>query len=286
MNVNLSKVLTESVTKKLGDANVKAITEACNAELSAQIADIEKANAEKFDNFVSGLVKQFDAKVESAINESVKNNIIGTANEKMFSVLQGVANLIESAGIPVTELSKELQLKLKDADSKIVSAMKEREQIKKALDNADKEKYIMNRLQGLRPEIVSSALDHFKDRDILDVQDEINIFIDGDFSSIIPDTDSDNFNSDEFKLDDVRDALAEIEQNDNDNKVMSDIKTKNSKFESMNKNLSRIKVLGSNQDISIDTLNESVSPVNELDDDAREAMNKIQDFNNLGYKYR
>jgi len=286
MAIDLTKVLKEQQIKKLGDETVKVITEACNAELSAKISEMETTNAEKFDKFVSSLVKQFDSRVESAINESVKNNLIGTANEKMFNVLQNVANIMEAAGIPVTENTKVLQMKLKEADTKLAEDFKVRETLKKELDNAEKEKYIMNRLQGLRPEIVAHALAHFKDRDILDVQDEIGQFIEGDFASIIPDTDSDKFTkTEELNLDDVRDALAEIDQGVADNKAMNEIKTK-SKFESLNKNLSMKKIIGFNEDITTEALNESINPKSDLEDDALEAMNKIQDFNNLGYKYR
>lgn len=285
MAFDITKILKDNQLKNLNVETIKAINEACNADLNARVSEIEKSNSNKFESFVTGLVGEFDNRVNSVINESVKTNLIGTANEKMFTILKDVANLIESAGIPVTETTKLAQIKLKEADRNLVDAFKEREKLKNELDQTSKEKYIMTKLQGLKPEIVSLALEHFKNSDILDVEDEISAFIEGDFTDLMPDVDDDKFDGKELQMDQVKDALEEIAQGDANNNIMKEIKTK-SRFESINKNLSVKRVMGAHQD-NIDVLNESVVAFNSnLDQDAVDAMNRIQDFNNLGYKYR
>ena len=133
----------------------------------------------------------------------------------------------------------------------------------------------------MKPEIISHALDYFKNKDILDVQDEIDAFLDKDFSKLVLETEDEL--SGDLDLDRVKDALQGL-----DEKEVGKEKSP-SKFESLGKGLKNQKVMaGRTPDLNKSTLVESSMPNSgtDTDEDTREALDKIDDFNNLGYHFK
>ena len=207
----------------------------------------------------------------------------------MFNIVKDMANLLEHAGIPITEKTKELQEKLQTANKNLTTAWKEKEVIEEELKVSNKDNYIHTQLKGMAPEIVNSAMEHFKDKDILDVQEELQSFLDGDFSGLDMEMSSDDMIGD-ISLDQVQQACEDIESEENQRVNASNEVNKDKKkvFESLGKGLnSKKSLLNSNSDVTEKSLNESkqAQDLAEMDDDVKEAKEQIDDFDNLGFHF-
>ena len=134
-------------------------------------------------------------------------------NSKLYGIVKDIANLLEGAGITTTEKTKELKQKLKKTDEQLETVYKDREEIKGQLDDEMKKNLIYAKLHGMKPEVVDLALETFKNKDIREIDDEaIEAFLDGDFTDLVADSvEQDQFSGD-IELDQVRDALAEIDE--------------------------------------------------------------------------
>jgi hypothetical protein len=287
MKITIENLLTEADQKKLSATSIKNINESIAKEMASQVDKIETETKIRFDSMVESISSRFDNTVVGAITEGV-SDVGNGINTKLVGVVTDMIGILENAGIHSTEKTKEIQAKLKVANQNVETAVKEREVVKDQLDGAEKENYILNRLVGTRPEIVSAALDFFKNKDILDVQDELDAFIDGDFSEIV-DNDTDDFDEglSDVTLDQVSDVLSEISKTNTET-----ISRGSAKFESLGRGLNPQKglVTRSAPDVTDSELHNSASLV-ESDgtqtdkSDAGSTLNQIEDFRDLGYNF-
>jgi len=296
MIINVKEILKEEEIGQFSPESLKSINEALNnavnVEFSARTEQLETENAEKFESLVENISKKFDNQVSTVILENVKNNVGKTIDAKFYNIVKSMVNLLESAGIPTTEKTKELQMKLKQSTEKIASQWKEREEIKAELSSAEKEKMIMSQLQGMKPEVVNAALEHFKNKDMIDAQDELEVFINGDFSELTFDDDEKEKEfAGEIDLEQVQDALEELETDKTD-KLQSAAFNKKPKYESLGKGLKPQKA-GKTPNVTNEALeNASNKAIVEskngenVEDDTQEAMEQINEFGNLGYHFK
>jgi len=278
MTIDIKNILDSKVLNKLGDDVINTINESVNAEYNNRVSKLENDTSQRFESLVENLSSKFDNQVNSAIVENFNDNVGKTVDTKLYGVIKEVANVLESAGIPVTEKTKELQTNMRDMEKKINDMSDEYEVMKEQMKDHKKESWIHTRLAGMKPEIISHALEYFKNKDILDVQDEIETFLDNDFSNLVLDSDDDDGDLD---LDKVKDALKDLDSSS----VSPEPK---SKFESLGKGLKTQKVMaGRTPDVSKSSLVESEAIQNmSVDNEAQEALERIDDFNNLGYHFK
>lgn len=278
MTIDINNILDKKVLNKLGSDAIKAINESVNAEYDARVSKLETDTSQRFESLVENLTSKFDTQVNKVIVEDFRDNVGKTVDTKLYGVIKSVANVLESAGIPVTEKTKELQSTMKEMEKKINDMTDEYEVMKDQLKDNKKENWIHERLAGMKPEIISHALEYFKNKDILDVQDEIDAFLDNDFSKLVLDT-ADELDSD-LDLDRVKDALQGLDEKEVGKKEPK------SKFESLSKGLKSQKVMvGRTPDVDRHSLVESAFSDDDTED-TREALDKIDDFNNLGYHFK
>lgn len=294
--MNIETILKEENLKKLSASDIKTINEAVTAQfdaaLKAKQSELEKETSGKFDKLVEGLSKKFDEQVTNVIVESTKHGSNEFINTKLYNIVKGVVNLLENSGITTTEKTKELQQKLNKANENLTQAWSEREVVKGQLTDAEKENYILRELKGMNPEIVTSALEYFKDKELLDVQDELKTFIDGDFSEL--NLDKQDKLSGDLDLEQVAQACEEIRDTDLARNTEGSRLINNSKqkiFESLNKGLKQRKsIVSVGPDISDKTLQEAAEQsannnAEPVEEDAKEAMEQIDDFSNLGLNF-
>lgn len=281
MNIDINNILDEESIKKLGVDSVKAINESINAEYNSKVSKLESDTSTRFELLVDNLTEKFDTQVNQVIVENVRNNVGKTVDTKLYGVIKSVANVLESAGIPVTEKTRELQSTMKDMEKKINTITDDYELVKDQLKDNKKENWIHARLAGMKPEVINHALEYFHGKDILDVQDEIDAFLNNDFSNLVLDSEDDLSN--DLDLDRVKDALQGL-----DEKGIATIDT-STKFESLGKGLKTQRALsGRTPDIQESSLVESAIPEGSIDADfdTTEALGKIDEFNNLGYRFK
>jgi hypothetical protein len=289
MALDIQNLITPEIREKLSKKDLAVLDESVNKAYNEKISEIEKQTSDKFNMLVESLTKKFDEQVNKTIVESVKDNVGNTVNAKLYKIIYEMVNLLENSGISTTERTKELQSKLRLADDNLQSAYRERQEIKKQLTDAEKENFILSRLKGMKPEIVNSALEYFRDKDILDVQDEIDAFLDGDFSSLIIDNNREEFAGD-INLDQVRDALKDMDNQPRGSGVVN-VNGPAPKFEGLSKGLRPQRLVGSRRapNVTNEILEESVETpraLMEVEEDTQIALTQIHDFNNLGYRFR
>jgi len=281
MTIDIKSILDNKVLNKLDDDVINIINESVNAEYNNRVSKLETDTSQRFESLVENLSSKFDNQVNSAIVENFNDNVGKTVDTKLYGVIKEVANVLESAGIPVTEKTKELQTNMRDMEKRINNMSDEYEVMKEQMKDHKKESWIHTRLAGMKPEIISHALDYFNNKDILDVQDEIETFLDNDFSNLVLDSDGDDGDLD---LDKVKDALKDLDSSS----VSPEPK---SKFEALGKGLKTQKVMaGRTPNVSKSSLVESESiqtaQNTSVDNEAQEALERIDDFNNLGYHFK
>lgn len=281
MAVLVENVLDKSIIKSLGGDSVKTLNEAIANEVKMHKMQVEGEMSAKFEKLVENISTKFSAQVDKAIVENVKNRVAPEVDSKLVEIVTGMINVLESAGVYNTEKSKELTGLLKSANQKLEDAFKEREVIREQLDNEKKVNFILQRLAGMRPEIINAALAYFDKKDMLDVQDEIDAFIEGDFKNLIHD-DSDTFSDGlaEITLDQVDDALKDITSDREHGNVRA-------RFEALGRGLAPQKGVGMNRNsnVALDSLTESASGYGGYDDDTNMAMDQIANYRDLGYKF-
>ena len=275
--IDITKLLspTDTVSVQSMDRIRSAVVEAITAEREK----IESEYSNRFEKLVENISQKFDDKVQGVIVESVKENIGNNVNNKMYSLVRDMVGLLENSGIATTEKTKELQEKLKVADEKLEIAYNDRMEIKDKLDHAAKDNYIMRQLAGSHPKIISHALEYFKNKDMMDVQDGIEAFASGDFSQLMDDNDGDEVVGDMIHLDQVRDVLNDI----------TDEKDKKggSMHESIGRGLKPLRATGgpAKNPNTQQALTESAEGVN-VEEDVGEAMTRIYNYDNMGWRFK
>lgn len=288
MAIEIEKIIPAKDLKHLSPESIQTINESINKANAELIASIEQDNADKFNALVENITNKFDNQVDTVILESFKGNVNKNIDNKMYSLVKDMVNLLENAGITATEKTKEVQEKLMSANKKLEDAFKEREEIKEQLDESEKENFILAQCKGLKPEVVNHAIEYFKNKDILDVQDSIKDFVGGNYDNLELGSDDEDEMVGDISLDKVKEALDQEIQPGQDGK-MPDVNKDKSKFESLGKGLKQQRVNSPN--VSGEELKQSVNPITESaestedEEETKEAMAKIDDFNSLGYNF-
>lgn len=281
MAFTLDSVISPEELKLLSPNTIISIEKSINKSLKSKLEAIEVDTARKFDALVDNITEKYEKQVNSVVLESAKVNTNDLINSKLYGIVKDITNLLENAGITTTEKTKELQLKLKKTDKQLETVYKDREEIKEQLDGELKKNLIYTKLHGMKPEVVDLAMETFKHKDIREIDDEaIEAFLDGDFTDLISDlVENDNFNGD-IQLDQVRDALAEIDET----KQISHIKS-NKIFENLGKGLKHQKAMFT-PDVNYQELTAITEDIGDgLDSETIETMGKIQEFRDFGYNF-
>lgn len=285
----LSKDILSKIPKELHDSLLESI----NTYTDSKVSRLESEMKTKFEEFTSSLEVKFDNQVNTVLTESVNTNFHEKVNKKMLSLINGIAVLLENAGINVTEKTAALEEKLKKASEDLVNAYNVREELKEELDDAKKQKYIYSSLTGMRPELVVAAIEHFKNSDIVEVEAELEDFV-SNYAKKVP-ASSELDELDELDIDKVTDALDEIERDDLNNELNKS-RFESVDFDRLSKGLKKPRVPHNkiNNNITDETLTESESAIVESMEsleqpnvipqkgDAEEALDKINDFKSLG----
>jgi hypothetical protein len=291
---NLETILNKTDLDKIPKELQKNLNEAISKELTNQ----ESETKTKFETMMVGLEERFNNYVNQAITESMNTTVGDNINKKLLGIVTGILNILESSGIPLTERTIEVSEKLKLANQSLEKAYSEVETARKELDSVGKERYIYERLQGLRPEVVSAAVEHFKNRDILEIKEEIEEYIENTAGAIPQSAEefSDGLNN--LDLDKVRDALDEINVNKGKEdlaKVKSGSKFENAAYDKLGKGLKPVKIKGKSPDVSNEELSgientvieslgyEGKVSTGDVSEDTQDALDRISDFQNLGY---
>jgi glycine cleavage system regulatory protein len=209
--------------------------------------------------------------------------------------------VLESVGINISlngttsEETKKLRDLLAQANQKLKTAYSERENLKDKLNEAEKKSYIMRLVQGMKPNVVQTVLDHFSKYDVRDItSDSIMKFIDGTSNDVFM-LDVDPEHDGKLNMDNVANALKDIDAElDRESKLESidglfegDVEEEPKaapKLEALSKGLKPQRAsLASNMDTLFDDANVDYSDI-QTDDasDIEAAMSNVQAFENLG----
>lgn len=283
MGFKLKGVVSDEQLKALSPEAISSIEKSINESMDAKLESIESDNARKFEDLVQNLTEKFDKQVSNVVVESARANTGNLVNQKLYNIVKDIANLLEGAGITTTEKTKELREKLKKADEKLEQSYEDREAIKDQLDDEMKKNLIYTKLHGMKPEVVDLAIETFKDKDIREIDDEaIQAFLSGDFTDLVADSvEGDNYTGD-LNLDQVRDALAEIDEGRR-------VPKGSEVFESLGRGLKSQRA-ASSPNVTQADLDNSVALTESygagVDSEAIETMNKIAEFRDFGYNFQ
>lgn len=281
MAIQLKDIISTTDIDSLPSTAIASIEKAINESLDKKIDVIEKENSKKFDSLVESLSEKFDNKVNNVIVESVKGNASEMVTKKFYGIVKDMVNLLEDAGIPTTDATKQLQVQLKDAGSKLQKAYDEVQAVKDMYNDQLKLVMIMKETKGMRPEVVDAAIEFFKNKDIREIdKDSIANFLDGDHSELFSDNAEGDKFSGELDLDKVKDVLDDLnnEMNGANGSPYSEAKPK---FESLGKGLKQQKALFT-PDVSKEMLSESVTEEG-MENDTRETLTMINNYRGLGF---
>lgn len=283
MAFTLKTAVSAEELKGLSPAAIASIEKSINESLDSKLEAIEADNARKFEELIDNITDKYEKQVNAVVLESAKANTSNLINTKLYGIVKDIANLLEGAGITTTEKTKELQQKLKKTDQQLETVYKDREEIKEQLDDEMKKNLIYAKLHGMKPEVVDLAIETFKNKDIREIDDDaIAAFLDGDFTDLVADSvENDQFSGD-IELDQVRDALAEIDETKSSTPIKS-----NKVFESLGKGLKHQRA-ASTPDVSYDDLTNSAiteAVGDGFDSETMETMGKIEEFRDFGYNF-
>jgi len=286
MAFTLKNTISASELKTLSPEAIVAIEKSINESIDSKLESIEVDNAAKFEDLINNITEKYETQVNAVVLESAKANTGDHINHKLYNIVKDIANLLEGSGITTTEKTKELKQKLKKTDEQLETVYQDREEIKSQLDDEMKKNLIYAKLHGMKPEIVDLALETFKNKDIREIDDEaIDAFLDGDFTDLVADSvENDQFSGD-IELDQVRDALAEIDET----KTSGPVK-ENKVFESLGRGL-RTQHAASTPNVTTEDLQRSANVITEamgggIDAEAVETMGMIEEFRDFGYNFQ
>lgn len=278
MPILVENIIEKSAAVKIGDGNLRRLNEAIESEMVDYRRQVESDMNAKFNGMVEAVGTKFDEQVNRAIMESVADSSLGReVNTKMAETISGMIGILEASGLYTSEKAKDLNSMLKESNRKLEDAYKEREAIRSQLDDSKKENLIMQRLMGMKPEIVSAALEYFKNKDILDVTDEIDSFVDGDFSKLVHD-DSSNYADglSDVTLDNISDALKDIDSERN----IEYAKKGGAKLEALGRGLKPQRAATQGRDPGILVENDEGA-----EDDISTALSQIEGMRGLGFNF-
>lgn len=278
MPILVENIIEKSAAVKIGDGNLRRLNEAIESEMVDYRRQVESDMNAKFNGMVEAVGTKFDEQVNRAIMESVADSSLGReVNTKMAETISGMIGILEASGLYTSEKAKDLNSMLKESNRKLEYAYKEREAIRSQLDDSKKENLIMQRLMGMKPEIVSAALEYFKNKDILDVTDEIDSFVDGDFSKLVHD-DSSNYADglSDVTLDNISDALKDIDSERN----IEYAKKGGAKLEALGRGLKPQRAATQGRDPGILVENDEGA-----EDDISTALSQIEGMRGLGFNF-
>jgi hypothetical protein len=299
MAIDLKKILKG---KKFSQEELASINEAINAELNTEVGtrleELEKENSAKFESLVNGIEKKFDEKVNTAVLENVNEKIGKSINSKFYNLIKDMVGLLENAGIPTTEKTKELQQKLKKKTEDIALHWQEREEMKEQLGDAKKNEFIMGQLQGMSPQIVDAALEHFKNTPMDNVKDDIEDYVvaykTGDFSNMDTYSDEDTadkeYTDGEIDLKNVEGALNNLQQTKSNDMQKERLKNA-AKMEGLSKGIRQDKITAT-PNVTNESLEDAARrPLLEdtqtnMESDVKGTMDQINHFGDLGYNFR
>ena len=286
MKASLKTILTQEELAKISTTAVIKI----ETSLNEAIESIEKENARKFDALVENITKKFDEQVNSVILESVKGNTSTMVDNKFYSIVKDIVNLLENSGITTTEETKRLEKEVVNAENKLVQANDELDKTKEKYNESRKREAILAHTVGMHPKYVQAAVEYFNDKDIRDITAQsVADFLSGKAKSSDSVVDK-TFNPD-LDLDSVKDAIDEINKSVSNASPYSADREK-VMHESVSRGLSKRKAMFNVdtseemlQGMSDELLQESVTGES-FEPDSREALDKIAEYRDMSYNFR
>lgn len=274
--MDLKKILTEAEYSAIPEEVVAKIEAAAQAE----VAGSESAKQRKqVDKMLECVMNKADQMIGDAVAENVSKLSGNAINDKMYKVLKAMSACLESAGIGIqtNEATRNLQQKHDEAMRNLQKAYAELQHSNDLLNEQKKKNFLLNQVQGMKPEIAQKVIDHFMHYDIREIDREsIRKFIDGTSNDVYmadvdPDADGD------IDVGRVQAALKEIDHELEMDHLGYDTKDKKGRFESLGKGLAP-------QRASIgvpEATFEAANPGND-DADVATAMKQIDAFASLG----
>lgn len=277
------------------------IESAYTGELAAVMEDSKDKQRKQVDKMLEAVSGKAETMIAEAVAENVSKMKTDAINDKMYKALSAMSAVLESVGITISlngttsEETKKLRDMLAQANQKLKTAYSERENLKDKLNEAEKKSYIMRLVQGMKPNVVQTVLDHFSKYDVRDItSDSIMKFIDGTSNDVFM-LDVDPEHDGKLNMDNVANALKDIDAElDRESKLESidglfegDVEEEPKaapKLEALSKGLKPQRAsLASNMDTLFEDANVDYSDI-QTDDasDIEAAMSNVQAFENLG----
>ena len=299
--MELSSILTEEELSGISPEVVAKIESAYTGELAAVMEDSKDKQRKQVDKMLEAVSGKAETMIAEAVAENVSKMKTNAINDKMYKALSAMSAVLESVGINISlngttsEETKKLRDLLAQANQKLKTAYSERENLKDKLNEAEKKSYIMRLVQGMKPNVVQTVLDHFSKYDVRDItSDSIMKFIDGTSNDVFM-LDVDPEHDGKLNMDNVANALKDIDAElDRESKLESidglfegDVEEEQKaapKLEALSKGLKPQRAsLASNMDTLFEDANVDYSDI-QTDDasDIEAAMSNVQAFENLG----
>jgi glycine cleavage system regulatory protein len=299
--MELSSILTEEELSGISPEVVAKIESAYTGELAAVMEDSKDKQRKQVDKMLEAVSGKAETMIAEAVAENVSKMKTDAINDKMYKALSAMSAVLESVGITISlngttsEETKKLRDLLAQANQKLKTAYSERENLKDKLNEAEKKSYIMRLVQGMKPNVVQTVLDHFSKYDVRDItSDSIMKFIDGTSNDVFM-LDVDPEHDGKLNMDNVANALKDIDAElDRESKLESidglfegDVEEEPKaapKLEALSKGLKPQRAsLASNMDTLFEDANVDYSDI-QTDDasDIEAAMSNVQAFENLG----
>ena len=299
--MELSSILTEEELSGISPEVVAKIESAYTGELAAVMEDSKDKQRKQVDKMLEAVSGKAETMIAEAVAETVSKMKTDAINDKMYKALSAMSAVLESVGITISlngttsEETKKLRDLLAQANQKLKTAYSERENLKDKLNEAEKKSYIMRLVQGMKPNVVQTVLDHFAKYDVRDItSDSIMKFIDGTSNDVFM-LDVDPEHDGKLNMDNVANALKDIDAElDRESKLESidglfegDVEEEpksTPKLEALSKGLKPQRAsLASNMDTLFEDANVDYSDI-QTDDasDIEAAMSNVQAFENLG----
>lgn len=289
--MELKDVLTESELGNVPQNVVEKIESAYRAELATAVEAETKKTTARFNKLLESVRTKAEEKIDQAIMENVNKMKTNAMNDKMYKVLQAVAAVLESAGIPTSEVTKKLKEELAQCNVNLQKAYAEREHVKAQLNEQQKKTFIMSEVAGLKPELQDAVMQQFIRFDIREItHDAIVNFLNGNSSTTIYMMDVDPDAGGELDMDRVNASLDEIGRD-----IELDVPTlpsrsknvpkKTGRFESLGQGLNQTRIGTCTPDVTFEALETMNTDMSEDSDDEgiAEAIKQFQSFGGQGF---
>ena len=285
--MELKSILTEAELAQVPSELAAKIESAYCSELAKAIQTENAKTTEKFNNLVEMVNQKVEEKVSAAITENVNKMSKDAISSKMYGALKDIAGLLESVGIPTTEVSKRLQQELAQCNVNLRKAYQDREHVKKELNEQNKIVRIHELTKGCAPSVIDAAIQHFRHCDIREIdRDTVSKFIDGQSggeNTFMLDVDPDA--GGDLNLDRVDAALREIDDDFEldvptyPTRTASPEKKGQSRYESIGHGLQPQRVRTPASGAILETMEQ---PATDEDADVADAMQQMKAYGALG----